>query len=298
MNDSLTERLRPYLPGPPEHFEPVGGGCIADGGRLEAGGQSFFLKRGAAKVARTFPGEAAGLAVLRKAAQAVGDAIRVPAVHAADGPEGDAPGFLLMEWIEPGGRTDHRAFWEDFGRGLAAVHRHTSEDGRFGFHRDNFIGRLPQANEWSETWPAFFREQRLRPQVERARENGRWRGDWDALFDPLIGRLSDLLPEQPPASVVHGDLWGGNFLADADGRPAIIDPAAYYGHREADLAMSELFGGFRAPFYEAYRAAWPLDDGYDETRRDVYNLYHLVNHLNHFGGGYASQVERTLRRLG
>ena len=293
LPDGLAERLRPHLPGPPEHFEPVGGGCIAGGGRLQAGGQSFFLKRGAAEVARTFPGEAAGLAALREAA---GDAIRVPEVHAVEGPEASAPGFLLMEWIPPGGRTD-RAFWERFGEGLAALHRHTSEDGRFGFERDNFIGRLPQANGWEASWPVFFREKRLMPQVERARENGRWRSDWDAPLDALIGQLPEFLPKKPPASVLHGDLWGGNFLAGDDGRAVLIDPAAYYGHREADLAMSELFGGFRVPFYEAYRAVWPLAGGYDEQRRDVYNLYHLVNHLNHFGGGYASQVERTLRRV-
>ena len=295
LPEALHERLRPHLPGPPASFEPVGGGCIAGGGRLKAGGQTFFLKRGDAEVARTFPGEAAGLHALCEAAQQTGSALRVPSVRAVEAPDEDAPGFLLMDWVEPSGHTG-RAFWEAFGQGLAAMHRHTAHNERYGFERDNFIGRLPQANDWSETWPAFFREKRLRPQVERARANGRWRSGWDAPLDALLGRLAALFPSRPPASMLHGDLWGGNFLATPNGEAALIDPAAYYGHREADLAMTELFGGFQRPFYDAYRAAWPLEDGY-EARRDVYNLYHLVNHLNHFGAGYARQVERVLDHL-
>ena len=295
LPDGLVERLRPHLPGPPEKFEPVGGGCIAEGRRLDAGGQSFFLKRGEAEVARTFPAEAAGLRALREAATHTESALRVPDVHAVEGPSSDAPGFLLMDWVAPGGATG-RAFWEGFGRALAALHGHLSEDGRYGFGRDNFIGRLPQQNGWMDAWPAFFRERRLGPQIERARKNGRWRDGWDAPWEALRKRLPGLLPEAPPASTLHGDLWGGNVLAGEDGRAAVIDPAAYYGHREADLAMTELFGGFRAPFYEAYREVWPLKAGY-ETRRNVYNLYHLVNHLNHFGGGYAGQVERVLSGL-
>jgi fructosamine-3-kinase len=301
LPNALQQRLRPHLPGPPEAFEPVGGGCIANGGRLDAGGRSFFLKRGNAEVARTFPPEAAGLRALREAAEHTGAALRVPDVHAAEGPSGDAPGFLLMDWVEPGG-TPGRAFWEAFGHALAVLHGHTSAeaeragaDGRYGFDRDNFIGRLPQENGWMGTWPAFFRERRLLPQVERARENDRWRAKWDAPWEALLDWLPALLPEAPPASILHGDLWGGNVLAAEDGPAAIIDPATYYGHREADLAMTELFGGFRAPFHEAYRAARPLEDRY-EQRRDVYNLYHLVNHLNHFGGGYAGPVERALSR--
>jgi fructosamine-3-kinase len=295
LSDALAERLRPHLPGPLEQFEPVGGGCIADGGRLQVeGGPSFFLKRGEAAVARTFPGEAAGLEALRRGAQATGGSLRVPEMQAVAEPEDDAPGFLLMEWIEPDGRSD-RAFWETFGAGMAALHQHTAEGERYGFDCDNFIGRLPQANDWAKAWPAFFRDKRLRPQVRRARGSGRWRSRWDAPFDALLKRLPHLLPERPPASVLHGDLWGGNFLTTRAGA-ALIDPAAYYGHREADLAMTELFGGFRAPFYEAYRQAWPLEEGY-EQRRDVYNLYHLVNHLNHFGAAYARQVERVVQQF-
>lgn len=304
LPDELTERLKPHLPGPVEAFTPVGGGCIADGGRLEAGGQSFFLKRGEAAVARTFPGEAAGLEALRTGVQATGSSLRIPAVIAVEGPgektageaRGEATGFLLIAWIESGAGSGKR-YSERLGRGLAQLHRHTAENGRYGFEQDNFIGRLPQANGWMDRWPVFFREKRLLPQVQRARDHGRWRADWDAALDALVTRLPELLPERPPASVLHGDLWGGNVLATAGGTAALIDPAAYYGHREADLAMTELFGGFQASFYDAYRTAWPLEAGYEE-RRAVYNLYHLVNHLNHFGAGYAGQVERLLRSVG
>ena len=294
LSETLVARLRPYLPGSFEAFETVGGGCIADGGRLEAGGQSFFLKRGGQEVARTFPAEAAGLQALR-AAKAP---LRIPEVIAVEGPEEDPErdsGFLLIEWVEPGGTTGQE-FWEAFGHGLAALHRYTSQEGRYGFARDNFIGWLPQENGWMESWPAFFRERRLRPQVQRAREEGRWRSGWNAPFEALMDRLLELLPARPPASVLHGDLWSGNHLPASDGQAALIDPAAYYGHREADLAMTQLFGGFQSRFYDAYREAWPLEAGY-ETRRDLYNLYHLINHLNHFGAGYAGQVERTLHRF-
>ncbi|MDX1529946.1 MAG: fructosamine kinase family protein, partial [Rhodothermales bacterium] len=205
------------------------------------------------------------------------------------------PGVLLMEWVEP--RNKGRGFGERFGEGLAQLHRHTSGDGRYGFDRANFIGRLPQANDWHGSWPAFFRSRRLEPQVRMARERRRWRSGWTALADRLFDRLDALLPEAPPASVLHGARGGATARAAAGGRAALVDPAAYYGHRETDLSMTELFGGFDRDFYAGYRSAWPLEPGYDE-RREVYNLYHLLNHLNHFGASYAGGVERVLRRFG
>ncbi len=286
LPDALAQKLEPHLGGAIEACAPVGGGCIANGCRLEAGGETRFLKWGDEEVARTFPGEAAGLSALREA----GSDVTLPEVFAVAPAETGAPGFLLMEWIPSGRRGQD--FWETFGRALAGLHRHTGE--RYGFERDNFIGRLPQRNASERRWPAFFQQHRLAPQVERARENGRWSERWDAPLDALYGRLLDLLPKRPEASVLHGDLWSGNFMTTALGQPALIDPAAYYGHREADLALTELFGGFEKGFYAAYREAWPLEPGYDQ-RRDVYNLYHLINHLNHFGRGYAGQVEAVLR---
>jgi fructosamine-3-kinase len=286
----VLDALRPHV-GAVRRAAPVGGGCIANATRLDAEQGRFFLKWSGGEAGRTFEAEAAGLRALR----AADSPLRVPDVLAAETADPSRPGFLLMEWVESGSPGD--GFWTDFGRALARLHRHTSADGRYGFERANFIGRLPQRNDWRERWPDFFRSQRLAPQFERARTSGRWNAAWDDPADRLLARLDDLLPADPPASVLHGDLWSGNFLAASDGRAALIDPATYFGHRETDLALAELFGGFDGRFFEAYRAAWPPEPGYP-TRREVYNLYHLVNHLNHFGEGYAGGVERTLRRFG
>jgi fructosamine-3-kinase len=293
---SLLDALRPHI-GEVRRAEPVGGGCIANATRLDAQQGRYFLKWSGDEAGRTFEAEAAGLRALRDA----DSPLFVPLPLDAQDATGE-PGYLLMEWVEPG--TTTAAFWTDFGQAFAALHRHASPDGRYGFDRDNFIGRLPQQNDWRDTWPAFFRTQRLEPQFALARKRGRWQASWNAPADRLLDQLDNLLPSDPPASVLHGDLWSGNFLAasepvpaKAGSRAALIDPAAYYGHREADLAMTELFGGFDQRFYEAYRGAWPLEPGYEE-RREVYNLYHLVNHLNHFDGSYAGGVERTLRRFG
>lgn len=285
LRDTLEERLDVSI----DAVATVGGGCIANACRVETEAAPFFLKYGDEAVARTFPGEAAGLKALGEA----DSPLMVPSVIETAPPDGDRPGFLVMEWINAG--RQGRRFWEHFGEGLAELHRHAAEE--YGFDRDNFIGRTPQQNEWMDNWPAFFRAQRLEPQVELARDRGRWRSEWDSSLEALYRRLPEILPGAPEPSVLHGDLWKGNFMVTAVGEPAIIDPAAYYGHREADVAMTELFGGFQDRFYEAYRGAWGLEPGY-ETRRDVYNLYHLINHLNLFGAGYANSVASTLRAFG
>ncbi|MEX1054514.1 MAG: fructosamine kinase family protein, partial [Rhodothermales bacterium] len=233
--------------------------------------------------AETFSAEAAGLAILREA----GSPLLVPVVLFV---RGGRPGILLTEWIESGSKG--KDFWEDFGRGLARLHRYTGPG--YGLDRDNFIGRLPQSNARHESWVEFFVQERIEPQVRRAKEGGRWNSSWNAGLEKLTTCLTALLPDCPEASLIHGDLWGGNFLVAKNGAAALIDPAVYFGHRETDLAMTELFGGFDRRFYAAYREEWPLEPGYEE-RREVYNLYHLLNHLNHFGGGYAGAVERALR---
>jgi protein-ribulosamine 3-kinase len=302
LPESVLDALRPHV-GEVRQAEPVGGGCIANATRLDAERGRFFLKWSGGDAGRTFEAEAAGLRALRDA----NSPLFIPQPLDVQDATSE-PGYLLMEWVEPG--TRGATFWTDFGRGFAALHRHTSQSApaeageRYGFDRDNFIGRLPQHNDWRERWPDFFRTQRLEPQFALARKRGGWKSTWDVLADRLLERLDDLLPAEPHASVLHGDLWSGNFLAvskpapaKAGSRAALVDPATYFGHREADLAMTELFGGFDRRFYDAYRAAWPLESGYEE-RREVYNLYHLVNHLNHFGGSYAGGVERTLRRFG
>jgi fructosamine-3-kinase len=286
LPDALRETLESRLDCTIDAAASVGGGCIANACRLETDASPLFLKYGDDDVARTFPGEAAGLEALA----AADSPLTVPTVVDRAPPSDEHPGFLVMDWINPG--RQGRRFWETFGQGLAALHRQTEAE--YGFEDDNFIGRLPQQNEWMDNWPAFFRSQRLEPQVQMARERSRWRAEWTRPLEQLYRRLPEILPGAPEASVLHGDLWKGNFMVTATGTPALIDPATYYGHREADLAMTELFGGFQDRFYDAYRAAWSLEPGY-ETRKEVYNLYHLINHLNLFGAGYASSVEGVLR---
>ena len=274
--------------------EVVGGGCIAHVTRVEAARGVFFLKWAEGEAGRTFEAEAEGLRALRVAA--TGLDLITPEPLASQNADTE-PGYLLMEWIQPGRAQSED--WRRFGRALAALHRaktFADEDGPYGYATDNWIGSKPQRNGWAESWPAFFGEKRLRAQAETVRELGAWNAAWDAPLNHLIERLGEILPETPQPSLLHGDLWAGNALATADSRFALIDAAVYIGHREADLAMTELFGGFAPGFYEAYREAWPMQPGYPE-RREVYNLFHLINHLTH-GPGYAGQVERILQRYG
>lgn len=293
--ESLRAQLLPHT-GRIREVSSVGGGCISNATRLEAERGTWFLKHAEGQAGATFEAEAVGLQALAQAATGTG--VHVPRVIAARDAAG-APGFLLMEWIEQGSAGP--GYWEGFGRALARLHRKAApvsgQGGPFGFSGDNFIGRLPQKNDWRGDWPAFFRELRLGPQFARARSSGHWRPGWEAGARRLLERLDDLFPSSPHPSMLHGDLWSGNQLPDAQGRPCLVDPAAYAGDREADLAMTELFGGFDGRFYSAYREEWPLSPGYEE-RREVYNLYHLVNHLNHFGASYAAGVERVLTRFG
>lgn len=286
LPDALTDAVEDALDATVASVAAVGGGCIAQACRIETEGASYFLKWGIGDVAETFPAEASGLQALADAAAP----LVVPEVEAQQPATESRPAFLAMQWINSGRKGLH--FWSSFGEGLAALHEHTGE--AYGFGSDNYIGRLPQRNETERRWPRFFREHRLAPQVNMARDQGAWKAAWDDPLHALYRRLPDMLPEQPPASIVHGDLWSGNYMVTAIGEPALVDPATYYGHREVDLAMTELFGGFDDAFYDAYRAAWPLESGYEE-RRDVYNLYHLMNHLNHFGGRYAGSVAAALR---
>ncbi len=276
----------------------LGGGCIAHASRVEADRGTFFLKHASGETGGTFEAEAAGLRALRLSAEETG--LGVPEVLEAQNARGMRAGFLLLSWVEPG-RTDF-GYWARLGEGLSRLHRkdpagEREAAPRYGFFTDNFIGRLPQRNTWRAPWPAFFREERLAPQLERARQGGLWDRAWDVKAERLLARLEDLLPARPHPSLVHGDLWSGNHLPGAEGTPWLVDPAAYVGDREVDLAMTELFGGFDAGFYGAYSAAWPLEPDYEE-RREVYNLYHLLNHLNHFGGSYAQSVARVLARFG
>lgn len=270
---------------------PVSGGCIHDSRLVElADGRQLFVKADRTAADDVFEREAEGLAAL-----AAPGTIRVPK-DPLPGQAGSVV-FLLMEAIPTG--SPGAGFWEDFGRSFARLHRETAhggDGGRAGFPHDNYLGGTPQPNAWTADWVEFFRVHRLGHQLELARKNGHATADLNRLGDRMLDRLDELLDaDDEPCCLLHGDLWSGNFLADNEGSPVLIDPAAYYGHREADLAMTSLFGGFDRKFYAAYGEEWPLPAG-SERRQEIYQLYHLLNHLNLFGGGYLGGCLRVLRK--
>lgn len=275
--------------GPVRSAEGVGGGCVSHGMRVETAQGALFLKHNPDAPPALFAVEARGLEALRSAAPS--DVV-VPEVLGHGEAEGGAPAWLALEWLEPGVETDGG---ERLGRALAEMHRESAAaGGGWGWEEDGFIGPLPQANAPAASWAAFWRDRRLRPQLERARRGGFDVGaaaGWDRLLDRLPGLLAP--GEEDGASLLHGDLWHGNALATARG-PALVDPAAYRGHREADLAMAELFGGFGARFHAAYREAWPLAPGWP-ARRAAYQLWYLLVHVNLFGAAYLPRVAAALR---
>jgi len=264
--------------------KPVGGGSINQAYRLEGSdGARYFLKLNDARHHPMFVAEAGGLDTI-----AATNTVRVPQpiVHGI----ANRQSYLVLEHLELSSRGDAKKLGEQ----LAALHRCSSE--KFGFKQHNFIGTTVQPNAWTGDWVTFWREQRLGFQLQLAAENG-YGGELQALGRRVLDALSAFFEGYAPQpSLLHGDLWAGNHAYLADGTPAIFDPAAYYGDRECDLAMTELFGGYGADFYAAYRAAWPVDAGY-ANRRELYNLYHVLNHANLFGGGYARQAEQTMLRL-
>lgn len=260
---------------------PLGGGCINNASRLDTDNGPLFLKVNRHTPPDMFEREAEGLDAL-----AAPKAIRVPAALCF------GPDFILQEFVEPGPRRSD--FWETLGAQLAAMHNHTSP--RFGFPHDNYIGSTPQINTWETDGFTFFAEHRLRFQAELARRNGLLDAASCQLLMTLSNRLPDLVPAQP-ASLIHGDLWSGNIHTGPDGEPVLIDPAAYYGWAEAELAMMTLFGSPSDSFFRAYESVRSLAPGY-EKRFDLYNLYHLLNHLNLFGGSYLGSVRAIVKRYG
>ena len=247
-------------------------------------GDHVFMKANAKSNADFFTAEAAGLQALAST-----KTIATPKILCTGTDDGEDVGysFLLLGFIKSGGKR--KDYWEIFANELAALHKaDTSEivDG-FGFYQDNFIGAGPQKNTPSSKWIDFYRDCRLAPQFKRA--DSYFTAEDRAKITKLLDRLEELLVEPESPSLLHGDLWGGNVMCGPDGKAMLIDPATYVGHREADLAMTELFGGFPPEFYRAYREAFPLKPGY-EDRRDLYNLYQLLNHLNLFGPTYLGPV--------
>ncbi|MFL6624034.1 MAG: fructosamine kinase family protein [Sulfurifustis sp.] len=263
---------------------PMSGGCINTAVVIETETGPYFVKLNEPSRLDMFTAEAEGLRAL-----AATHAVRVPTPICSGVEEDQA--FLVLEYLQIARLTDETQ--GSLGRRLAQLHRHAAR--RYGWHRDNTIGSTPQSNAWTDSWTEFFRDRRLRPQLERAGSEGYRRVS--VRGEHLLARLHALLRDHDCApSLLHGDLWSGNAAALPTREPVIFDPAVYYGDRETDLAMTELFGGFARAFYDAYEAEWPLAPGY-EVRRALYNLYHILNHLNLFGAGYRTRAEQTIDYL-
>ncbi|MBA2658706.1 MAG: fructosamine kinase family protein [Nitrosospira sp.] len=277
--------LATEMPFVAEKISSIGGGCINETYRIEGNGQRFFVKLNIADGLDMFAAEAAGLLEIYGSRT-----LRAP-IPVCWG-KNRFKAWLVLEYLAMGGFSAADA--AALGSGLAAMHRLSSE--KFGWERENTIGATPQINELSSDWVSFWRKFRLGYQLKLAHVNGHT-GKLQTQGEQLMAKLESFFPgPKPAASLLHGDLWSGNYGFDSAGQPVLFDPAVYYGDRETDIAMTELFGGFSAVFYAAYREAYPLDPGY-ATRKTLYNLYHILNHLNLFGGGYLHQAEQMMSRL-
>jgi len=266
----------------------VGGGCINQGYAVIGNTGTYFVKLNTASQVQMFEAEALGLKQMLET-----QAIRVPK-PIGWGTVTDFA-YIILEWLELGGNNTQS--WEQMGRQLAAMHRWnpTTQGGRakgFGWDINNTIGSTPQINTWTSDWAEFFAQYRIGYQFQLARR----RGGHFPQQDRLLSVIPQLLNHQPQPSLVHGDLWGGNAAVTKSGEPVIFDPATYIGDRELDIAMTELFGGFPSAFYRGYNEVSPLDEGYKQ-RKTLYNLYHILNHFNLFGGGYASQANQMIQQI-
>ena len=273
------------IPFGPARVAPVHGGCINNSMVLEEGDRRYFVKTNKPETLTMFTAEAAGLSEIIKS-----ETIHAPA-PLCWGVTGESA-YLVLEHIPFGGNTyigNSR-----LGEALAALHR-TSSSG-FGWQLDNTIGTTPQVNTPTTGWADFWGRHRLGYQLTLARANGAPENLIERGERPAEAVPSFFSDYQPTPSLLHGDLWGGNWSTDTSDNPVVFDPAVYYGDREADLAMTELFGGFSQDFYSSYGQCWSLDPGYP-TRRELYNLYHILNHFNLFGGGYAAQAEGMINHL-
>lgn len=296
IQDSLRQAIEQLIwgvtgePVSVTHSDAVGGGCISQACSVTlVDGRQFFVKSNPNPLPGLFDTEGKGLTTLGDA-----NVIRVPHVLGARSAVGDVPAFIVMELISAG--QPGPTFSLMFGMQLARLHQATQQE-RFGLDEDNYLGSTRQSNRWMDDWCSFWREHRLGYLLRMAREQGVSDPTLDQLGDRLMNRLEDYLQEpNEPACLLHGDLWGGNYLVSDNGEPVLIDPAIYYGRREADLAMTMLFGGFDADFYSAYEEIWPLSTGSDK-RLEIYKLYHLLNHLILFGQSYYGQCVSILRSL-
>ena len=261
----------------------VGGGCINQGYKISSGERDYFVKLNQASQVEMFAAEALGLKQMY-ATQTI--TVPQPICY---GTAGNSC-YIVLEWLDLGGSSSQA--WTDMGSQLAQMHKKGTAD-RFGWDRNNTIGSTPQINTWMDNWADFFAEQRIGYQLKLAKRRGGSFPDTTKVVEAVREQLADRKPE---ASIVHGDLWSGNAAVNKAGKPVILDPATYYGDREVDIAMTELFGGFPSSFYRGYDRVWQLDAGY-KRRKTIYNLYHILNHFNLFGGGYGSQANRMIEQI-
>ena len=260
----------------------VSGGCINQGYAISSDTDTYFVKLNSTSQVGMFEAEAKALEQMLATAT-----IRVPKFICWGTAENSA--YLVLEWLELG-KGDPQS-WLELGRKLAAMHFHTSDRG-MGWEQNNTIGSTPQINTWTADWAEFYSKYRLGYQFQLAKKRG---GHFPQQKQLLVA-MPQLLTHQPQPSLVHGDLWGGNAACTVSGEPVIFDPAVYFGDREVDIAMTELFGDFPAAFYRGYNEVFPLDSGY-EKRKTLYNLYHILNHFNLFGGSYESQANRMITQI-
>ncbi len=274
--DSVIQSVEDTLDEGVSSQQPVHGGDINQAARITSeSGDEYFLKWNSEAPEQLFSAEAKGLQLLHEAETG----LHIPSVINYD------TDYLLMEWIAEGGGKPGSA--ADFGKQLARLHQHTSP--YFGLDHDNYIGRLPQSNSMQSEWADFYIEERIEPQIQRGVKSGKVSRELLHNLTGLYDTVSELFPEEPPA-LLHGDLWSGNYMFTADGGASIYDPAVYFGHREMDLAMTRLFGGFSADFYQGYESEYPLAPGFEE-RVSLCNLYPILVHANLFGGSYSRQAE-------
>ena len=268
-----------------KNSQSVSGGSINRAAKISTNRGDLFLKWNSDAPDDFFEKEADGL----KRLGTTGTSIRIPYVISSGKPENGRPGFLLMEFIEEGRSGD--SF--EFGRNLAKLHQTTA--GQFGLETNNYIGSLPQSNRRHKQWTDFFVQERINPQIQMAVDSGKLDNGILQNWKRLSSKLDEIFPSANP-SLIHGDLWGGNYLFDSSGNAVLIDPAVYYGHPEMDLAFTKMFGGFSGDFYKGYELESPLEAGFS-NRVPIYNLYPLLVHVNLFGGHYSSQFNTILRKF-
>jgi len=266
-----------------EDTRSVSGGCINQGYQLKGDNQEYFVKLNQASKVEMFQAEALGLKQMIATKTLV---VPQPICWGV----ADSSSYIVLEWLDLG--RGNSSSWQEMGKQLALMHKQGTSP-QFGWNLNNTIGSTPQINDWKDNWADFFAEQRIGYQLNLAKRKDAGFSNVEQIVRAIRVQLAD---RQPTASLVHGDLWSGNADIAADGQPTIFDPASYYGDREVDLAMTELFGGFPASFYQGYNQQWQLEANY-KSRKNIYNLYHILNHFNLFGGGYGHQAQRMIQEI-